>query len=55
MRDSPSASPALAMFFCEINDFIILTAVSVSSLPNNTDDDMRILASSMFFTVMPVA
>ena len=43
------------MYFCEIKDVMILTAFSISSVPNKTDAVIRFRASSMFFTVIPVA
>ena len=55
IRDSASESWALAMCFWDINDLMMRTAFSVSSLSKSTDADMRSLASSMFFTVIPVA
>ena len=55
MRDSASEFWALVICFCDINDLMIRTAFSISSLPKSTDADMRIRASSTFFTVIPVA
>ena len=55
MRDSASESCAFEMCFCEMSDLMMRTAFSTSSFPNNDDVTMRRRASSMFFTVMPVA
>ena len=43
------------MFFCEISDLMMRTAFSVSLPVNSLESIILFLASSMFFTVMPVA
>ncbi len=55
MRDSPSVSSLFEVCFWEISDFMILAAFSVSSSEKRAEAMSRFLASSMFFTVMPVA